>query len=201
MDMLVKAPAPAASVAILSGSFHPITVAHLALARTALQHADEVLLVMPRRFPHKDYDTVSLEDRMLLVCEAIRGLPGWSAGISDGGLFLEIAREARPHYGPQTRLWFVCGRDAAERILEWDYSCTLPIERQLDEYGLLVAGRQGRLLAPPHLAGQVRAIELEDDFDHVSSSEVRRRLARGEPWRHLVPAAVEGMIEDIYRRA
>ena len=40
---------------ILPGTFNPVTVAHLALAHAALRHVDEVVFVLPRVFPHKNY--------------------------------------------------------------------------------------------------------------------------------------------------
>lgn len=55
---------------------------------------DEVILVMPRRFPHKEYEQVSLDERVELVRRAAAGEPNLSVSITEGGLFLEIAREA-----------------------------------------------------------------------------------------------------------
>ena len=47
-------------VAILPGSFHPPTVAHLALAEAALARAAAIVFTLPRAFPPKSYDTVDL---------------------------------------------------------------------------------------------------------------------------------------------
>ncbi|MBL8295511.1 MAG: adenylyltransferase/cytidyltransferase family protein, partial [Bryobacterales bacterium] len=75
MDFLLKAPGHPQRAGILPGSFHPITRAHLALARAALAVVDEVILVMPRRFPHKDYERVTLEQRIELVRRAAASEP------------------------------------------------------------------------------------------------------------------------------
>ena len=37
---------------------------------------------------------------------------------------------------------------------------------------------------------RIHALPLSGDFHEVSATEVRRRLASGEDWEHLVPAAV-----------
>jgi hypothetical protein len=42
-------------------------------------------------------------------------------------------------------------------------------------------------------------LELDGEFDHVSASEVRRRIAAGEDWEHLVPAAVRDRVRRLYR--
>src|SRR5438309_2273406 len=89
---------------ILPGSFNPVTVAHLALARAALSQVDEVVFVLPRLFPHKDYSGASFEERLELLCTATDGEPRWSVALSDGGLFVEIANECRAAYGPGVRL-------------------------------------------------------------------------------------------------
>jgi nicotinate-nucleotide adenylyltransferase len=197
MDFLLKAGRKPARVGILAGSFNPVTRAHMALARSALAVVDEVALVMPRRFPHKDYDGVPLAERIELVRRAASVEEGLSVAITDGGLFLEIAREARPVY-PGAELWFLCGRDAAERIVGWNYRGTAPIEQQLAEYGLLVADRQGSYQAPEHLRERVCRLPLEPVWDDVSATEVRRRIAAGEPWQHLVPESVVGEVARLY---
>jgi nicotinic acid mononucleotide adenylyltransferase len=43
-------------------------------------------------------------------------------------------------------------------------------------------------------------LELNGTFDYVSASEVRARIGNGEPWEHLVPAAVRRRVSEIYRR-
>jgi nicotinic acid mononucleotide adenylyltransferase len=44
----------------------------------------------------------------------------------------------------------------------------------------------------------MRRLELPGEFDHVSATEVRTRIARGEPWEHLVPPAIRGRVREIY---
>src|SRR5213080_4626078 len=94
MEFFRRCPAQPSRLGILPGTFNPVTVAHLALAQAAAGYVDEVLFVLPRMFPHKQYA---------------------------GAIFVDIANECRAAYGAAVRLTFLCGRDAAERIAGWDY--------------------------------------------------------------------------------
>jgi cytidyltransferase-like protein len=171
MDLLLKAATVPQRLGILPGSFHPITIAHVALAEAALAHVEEVLFVMPREFPHKSYEGMPLERRLELVRLSIESNPQFSLAITEGGLFIDIAREIREIY-PSAELWFLCGKDAAERIVAWPYTGTT-IEDQLGEYGLLVADRQGHYEPPPHLAARIRPLQLAGDYNEVSSTRIR----------------------------
>ncbi len=183
-------------LAILPGSFNPPTTAHLALAAAALTFADEVIFVLPKVFPHKKYEGATLEQRISLLQMASAGNKNWSIGIADQGLFIEIANEAKPHY-PHSELWFVCGRDAAERIAAWDYGHPTAFAKMLEVFGLLVARRQGEYTPPPELAERIRPLPFEN-YDEHSSTEVRDRINRGAEWRKLVPESIANEVEKIY---
>jgi len=182
---------------ILAGSFNPPTVAHLELANAAGFHVDEVLCVVPRVFPHKDYAGATLEQRIELLESAGLTVPH-SVAATEKGLFIDIARECREHYASRTRLYFLCGRDAAERVLNWDYGRPGVVEEMLREFELLVAPRGGDLRPPPELRRRIHLLELRGDHDHVSSTEVRERIARGAPWEHLVPERIAERVREIY---
>src|SRR6266568_5081761 len=106
---------------ILPGTFNPITIAHLAMARAVADQVDEVLWVLPHALPHKEYTGATFVQRIEMLRAAVAGEPRYSIAASRGGLFAEIAEECRAAYGRQVRLSFLCGRDAAERIAGWDY--------------------------------------------------------------------------------
>lgn len=181
---------------ILPGAFNPVTVAHLALARAALSHVDEVVFVLPRVFPHKDYSRASFEDRIAML-EAVLDHPAFSLATTDGGLFIDIARECRDAYGDGARLAFLCGRDAAERIVGWDYGPAGAFTEMLLEFELLVAARDGVYVPPAELAHAVRCLDAEGTGD-VSATEVRKLAARGEAWEHLVPEAARTLARRLY---
>lgn len=189
MEFLCRGGEGGEAVAVFPGAWNPPTLAHMAMAEAALRYAPEVVLAMARAMPHKDYDGPPFEQRaewLRAICAARRG---FSAAVTAGGLFIEMAREARAATGA-ARVLLVCGRDAAERIVNWDYGAGPSIERQLEEFELLVAPRGGAYSPPPALAARIHPLELPRDWEDVSSSSVRARRERGEPWRQFVPAEV-----------
>jgi cytidyltransferase-like protein len=187
----------AKSIGILAGSFNPPTVAHLELARAAKARVDEILCVVPRAFPHKEYFGATLEQRMEMLDSV--GLPGpYSIANTEQGLFIDIARACGLHYDSGTKLYFVCGRDAAERILNWDYGEPGVVQKMMREFELLVAARGGRLQPPSEFQDRMHELVIQGEHDEVSSSEVRVRIARGEPWEHLVPESIIERVREIY---
>jgi nicotinate-nucleotide adenylyltransferase len=198
MQFFRRADRPISRLGVFPGSFNPPTVAHLALARAALHAVDEVLFVLPRTFPHKPYRDTTLEQRVDLL-EAALTDSRYSIAVADGGLFIEIARECRAAYGEAARLSFLCGRDAAERIAGWDYGRPGAWEEMLREFDLLVAPRGGEYRPVPTQLASFPEIAVHPDCDAVSSTEVRRRLAAGEPWEHLVPVEIHAKVREFYR--
>ena len=178
---------------VLAGAFNPVTRAHRALADAALGVVDEIVCVLPRAYPHKELHGASIEERI----EMLRRAGFDRIETTDGGLFIEIARELRR---PGRELYFICGRDAAERVLSWDYGEAGAIGRMLEEFSLLVAARQGRFDPPPHLSGAVLTLPTPAELDAISSTEVRRRIEAGEGWEGLVPEAVRESVRRIYSK-
>ena len=152
MDFFRRARVTSRRLGVFSGAFHPPTRAHLGLANSALGVVDEVLFVLPRTLPHKEYDAVGIDDRAEMLVTATAGEQPITVAVTRGGLFLEIAAECSAAYGSCVELDFLCGRDAAERVVHWDYGALPPIERQLKIYHLLVAARAGEFTPPPECA-------------------------------------------------
>ena len=205
LEFYRRSPHNAQSIGILAGSFNPPTLAHLELARAARAQVDEILCVVPRVFPHKEYFGATLQERLQMLDSL--GLPApFSIATTDRGLFIDIARACRPHYGSEARLYFVCGRDAAERILHWDYGESdavagadqNAIQKMLREFELLVAPRGGLISPPAELKHRIHDLVLQGELGHVSSTEVRERIARGEPWEHLVAESIIQRVRGIY---
>lgn len=138
-----------------------------------------------------------MEQRVEMLDAAGLAIPHAIAA-SNKGLFIDIAREFREHYGPETELSFVCGRDAAERILHWDYGRTGVVEEMLREFELLVAPRGGHFLSPEEYRDRIHTLDFPSAHEAVSSSEVRERIARGERWEHLVPEGIRERVKEIY---
>src|SRR5690348_3009479 len=92
---------------VFPGTFNPPTRAHLALAGAALAHCGEVLFVLPRTLPHKDYRGVGFEDRLHLLERAAAAHDRFAVASSGGGLFLEIAAECQEAYGSDVEIVLV----------------------------------------------------------------------------------------------
>ena len=198
MEFYRRAAKSPSRLGVFPGSFNPFTVAHLELARAALRTVDEVVYILPRVFPHKHYRDTTLEQRVDLLRTAVAGEPQFSIAAAAGGLFIEIARECRAAYGPGIHLSFLCGRDAAERIAGWDYGRPGAWQEMLREFDLLVAPRAGEFAPDPPQLGSFAQIEVDPACENISASEVRRRIASGEPWEEMVPKAIRAKVREFY---
>ena len=199
LEIIHRADINPSRVAVLPGAFNPPTVAHLKMARAALRHADEVVWVLPRGFPHKSFDGAGFADRSRMLKLVAGAEPGFSAAVSDGGLYAEIAAEAEAFYGPAAQIALVCGRDAAERIASWDYGTPGVFDSMVRRYRLLVASRAGDYIPPAEHADRITSMQLAPGADGVSSSNVRRLIAAGMPWEHLVPLPIVDLVRRLYR--
>ena len=183
---------------ILPGAFNPVTKAHLAMAEAALPLVDQVIFVLPRALPHKQYSGVTFASRLHLLRQATAKEPRYLVMNTNGGLFIEIARELRSLLPASPDLHFLCGRDAAERIVSWDYGPGASIHRMLDEFGLLVAPRDGDYQIPQSLQHRIAHLPLERTYQEISATDVRQRILDGSPWHHLVPAEIHESVTDLY---
>ncbi len=118
---------------------------------------------------------------------------------SDRALFIDLARECHSELGSGVDLWFLCGRDAAERIVNWDYGTPGAINQMLKEFGLLVVRRKGEYAPPPHLRDRIQTLQTED-WSEVSATRVRELVRSGDGWRQMVPDEIAPMVAEIYGR-
>jgi len=198
MQFVRGEPGPARSVGILAGAFNPPTIAHLALIDAARGHVDRTLCVIPREFPHKHFHGATLEQRLEMLDRISAAGYQFDVAVSDSGLFIDIARECRRTFQHDLDVAILCGRDAAERIVAWDYGEERAIERMLNEFRLIVAARGGHYEPPESIAHRIEPLRTDVDVDAVSSTEVRRRIASAESWEDLVPEPARDMVRAIY---
>jgi nicotinic acid mononucleotide adenylyltransferase len=99
------------------------------------------------------------------------------------------------------------GRDAAERILTWDYDDAAAALRQMfTAFQLIVCDREGTFQLPDDpLLGpyreRIHRCPLSGNLDHISSTAVRQHLQQGRAIDAFVPAAVAAYIQrhGLYR--
>ena len=185
-------------IGIFPGTFNPLTQAHLALAHAALAHVQEVVFILPKVLPHKNFHGATFQERVEILTEAAAESPSFAVAASEGGLFFDIAREYREAYRPGAELFFLCGRDAAERILAWTYDRDDALESFLREHRLLVAARRGEFEPPERFAAAIRTLTLDRDWSEVSATEIRARIEKDLPWEDLAPARAIEQIRRVY---
>lgn len=186
------------SITLFPGAFNPPTRAHLAMALASLDFSAEVVFVLPREFPHKDFSGPGFTQRLEMLMRVCEAYPAFSVASCQRGLFIDVARAARAAGESQERIYLLCGADAAQRILEWDYGGEDGIEQQLEEYELLVAPRLTGYAPPATLAPRIHSIAVSAGHQQISSTAVRLGIARGSNWRDWVPEEIAGLVERLY---
>jgi nicotinate (nicotinamide) nucleotide adenylyltransferase len=184
-------------IGVLAGSFNPPTVAHLELARAASREVDVIVYVVPRAFPHKEYSGATLEQRIEMLDATDMELPH-AIAVTSAGLYIDIARECQEYFGASAQISLICGRDAAERILTWDYGRPGVVDELLCEFELLVAPRGGHFAPPEQYRNRIHALNVASGHEEVSSTEVRERIAQGAEWEDLVPEKIREQVREIY---
>ena len=190
---------------ILGGTFDPPHNGHLALARAALDHfaLARLVVMVAGRPPHKQA-TLDGETRFRLAEAAFAGFPRTELSRFEldrdvPAFTLETVRYGKDRWG---EIVFLVGADEFADFPSWHQP-----DAVLEHARLGVATRPGvererlervvRVLARPE---RVESFEIPPL--PISSSEVRRRAAHGEPIEDLVPAQVARLVAelDLYRR-
>ena len=194
-------------VAVFGGTFDPFHLGHLAVAEQARDGvlADEVWVVPAGVPPHRGPVMAGAADRLAMCRAAIEGRPRITA------LALELSRPG-PSYTldtmrdlavahPGTQLWVVLGADAARQTSGWHEAGEL-----LGTYHFVLVNRAGE--APIRHAEAIALGFLPEltrvvciDSPDISGTEIRRRVAAGEPLDGMVSSAVAAIIEQrrLYR--
>jgi len=194
---------------VLGGAYNPITRAHLLLARYSREQAklDEIIFVLPRILPNKPLVGVSVEQRLEMMRLGISGISYISLGVCSHGLFLDICLALQQIYPQKPEIFFITGRDAAERILTWRYDDPASaLAEMFAVFQLLVFERKGKLQLPENplvqkYLNRIHPLEMEENLDKVSSTEVRQRMSEGRSIGELVPTEVAVYIQkhSLYR--
>ena len=191
---------------ILGGTFDPVHLGHLAVAREALAELDldHVLFVPNADPPHKqDQDVLPAAQREAMVALAIESEPAFvldrieleRAGTSYAvDTVAELAERSRAEGRPEP--WFVMSAEAADGLGSWREP-----ERLLELCRVAVAPRPG---APPldaswaaerHRGKESRFAFLPGPELDIASTDIRERVAAGRSIDGLVPPAVARYIE------
>ena len=193
---------------ILGGAFNPPHIGHLVLAQEALVRLElDVVTLMPMgRAPHREIrDDPGPKVRVELCEAAVAGDERFRVSTleteREGPSYtMDTLRALKKKASKDERFW-ILGGDQAASLRSWREPeevlalCTIAVT----ERGAW--RRPGVHVALSGLRGAERIVYFDMPGIAVSSSMVRRRTARGEPIRYLVPDAVADLVEErgLYR--
>lgn len=174
-------------IGVYGGTFDPIHVGHVAAASAVRRHlALDRVLIVPAGDPWQKRGRVvaSPEQRLEMARLAVDGIDGLE--VSD----LEVRRATasvtadtlEDLAAPDRELYLILGADAVANMGTW---------RRLDDTRdlatIVVVERDGERAVPPGDGWRVEHVPIPR-ID-VSSTEIRDRIAAGEPIDGLVPPA------------
>ena len=195
-------------IGILGGTFNPIHLGHLAMAKAALMKLklNAVIFVPSCLPPHKSVeDVIDAKKRLAMVKLVVKGNSKFRISrfeIKKGGRSYSIntVKYLRSVYGSKTKFYFIIGQDSFTTLGSWKN-----IPQLLKLVTFVVVNRPG-----------VRKIKVTDtfyDFKNVSvtfitspaldisSSYIRAAIAKGKSVKYLLPESVFQYIEKkrLYR--
>lgn len=189
---------------IFGGTFDPIHYGHLIPAQEARRQlgADEVILVPAFISPHKlGRVAASGQDRLEMARLAIAGAAGFRVDpreVERGGPSYTIDTiEALRCENPGRRFTLLVGADQVSKFYTWHR-----VHDILAQVEVAVVGRPGATLAEPAsekaidpaLIERLQKSMLATPLIEISATDIRARVAAGEPIHFLVPPAVEGYV-------
>lgn len=175
---------PSEKIGILGGTFDPVHVGHLMDASAARHQLGlDRVLVVPARDPWQKHGSViaPAEARFEMLVAALDGAVGLEASR------IELDRDG-PTYtidtvehlcAPGRELVLVMGSDVAASLDSWHR-----VEELRELVTLAIVDRDGATLAVPD---GWRVVRIAVPRMQLSSTDLRRRVAAGEPIDFLVP--------------
>ena len=205
------------------GTFDPVHEGHLAVARSARDALDADVALLPARDPpHKGPTRADAAQRARMLELAVAGEAGLSVDLRElhregpSYTFASLG-ELRAELGDAAPIAWLVGADSLLQLHTWhrwrelfDRAHIVAVQRpgaEIDAARLreqapqVLAQVNGRWLPPDALAdgpaGGFALLPLAE-LRPESSTELRRRIAAGEPWREWVPAAVAARIDSLH---
>jgi len=195
-------------IAILGGTFDPITLAHVSILEQAASAlgAGTAWLLPTSRQPLRSGARADVHSRLALVRAAVEDRDGIRVvedeAHREGTSYTIDTLDALEHEHANAELWWVMGADAARTIQGWHRAADL-----LARGRFALVNRSGtEMLRYPEATRlgfrPERTRMLMVSSPAISSTEVRDRVARGEPVAHLVGERVAALIVELglYRR-
>lgn len=181
---------------LFGGSFNPVHIGHLLVARAALEELDldRVCFIPAARSPFKSKDSLApAGDRLCMLRLALAGEPQFEIDEQE-------IRRGEPSYTivtvrdyvkrfPGAKLYYLIGSDILEQLPRWREAESLA---RLTEF--VVVLRPGDVA--PRLPPQYRIRAIKGFPFAVSSSQVRDRIKTGRRIDWLTPPVVAEYIKN-----
>ncbi len=190
---------------IMGGTFDPIHNGHLLIANEAgwRLELDKVVFLPTGDPPHKQDQAITpAACRLEMVRLATQDNPLFEVstieidrkGLSYTAQTLKVLQE---EYEDRADLYFIIGVDAAADLLSWNEP-----DQVVTRAKLVVVDRPGFMLplaklqaGLPEVDLNERVITLHVPLVEIASTEIRHRVAHGNPIRYLLPEEVINYIE------
>lgn len=182
-------------IGILGGTFNPVHIGHLALAEFACQSLElEMVIFVPACFPpHKSArGVIDAKHRLKMLELAIAGNNDFTTSdfeIRRGGksYTIDTVRFLYGQYPQGTKFFFIMGEDNYAGLETW---------KDVEELAGLVEFVVVNRPQSPEVHSRIKVRDLRMPGLDVSSSNIRKNIARHRPVRYLLP---EQVVEYIKR--
>lgn len=180
---------------MFGGTFNPLHNGHLTIARSVLEQglADEVwILITPCNPWKKDHELLDDRLRYEMAVQAVKDMDNVKASDYEFSLpkpsyTANTLRRISADY-PDREFILTIGADNWVKFNEWKESDFI-----LSNYRIIVYPRNGYETTPTPDGVTLLECPLVD----LSSTDIRKRVANGEPINEMVPAAVARTIADL----
>ncbi len=203
--------------AFYGGTFDPVHNGHIAIALAARDALGTTIWMLPAADPpHRAAPGANAEQRAAMLDLAIQGQAGLRVDRRElqrdmPSYTVDTLRELREKHGAEAPLAFVIGADSLHGLTRWKEP-----EALIAGAHWVVAERPGSALdehLPPEVARLVgtrwtlnaaalrespggNVLRLRQPLHVESATQIRRRIAAGETWHHMLPLAVSRYIVE-----
>ena len=197
--MSPPAPAAPARLGLYGGSFDPVHLGHLLVARDALEQLglDRMIFLPAAISPHKldRAPGASAGARLAMLRAAVADEPRFAVDARElartgPSYTVDTVHALRAELPPGTRLFYLIGEDNVPKLDTWHRAA------ELRESVQFVVCRRHAPPVGPEIVPAAPSFPVVERWVDISSTEIRKRVAAGRSIRYLVTPNVEAIIHD-----